>query len=33
MILTEEGGLPYLDKFAVLDDAQGEGLAVCRYGW
>ncbi|WP_254423899.1 acetylglutamate kinase [Rhodanobacter sp. C03] len=26
MILTEEGGLPYLDKFAVLDDAQGEGL-------
>jgi len=26
MILTEEGGMPYLDKFAVLDDAQGEGL-------
>jgi acetylglutamate kinase len=26
MILTEEGGVPYLDKFAVLDDAQGEGL-------
>ncbi|HEX7338798.1 MAG TPA: acetylglutamate kinase [Rhodanobacteraceae bacterium] len=26
MILTEQGGLPYLDKFAVLDDAQGEGL-------
>jgi len=26
MILTEEGGLAYLDKFAVLDDAQGEGL-------
>jgi acetylglutamate synthase len=31
MILTEEHvdneqGLPYLDKFAVLDDAQGEGL-------
>lgn len=27
MILTmEEGGLPYLDKFAVLDEAQGEGL-------
>jgi acetylglutamate kinase len=26
MILTEEGDLPYLDKFAVLDDAQGEGL-------
>jgi acetylglutamate kinase len=26
MILTEEDGLAYLDKFAVLDDAQGEGL-------
>ena len=26
VILTEERGLPYLDKFAVLDDAQGEGL-------
>ncbi|MGH8116210.1 MAG: acetylglutamate kinase, partial [Rhodanobacteraceae bacterium] len=26
MILTLEEGLPYLDKFAVLDDAQGEGL-------
>ncbi len=26
MVLTMEGGLPYLDKFAVLDDAQGEGL-------
>jgi acetylglutamate kinase len=26
MILTWEEGLPYLDKFAVLDDAQGEGL-------
>ncbi len=27
MILTrEEGGLTYLDKFAVLDEAQGEGL-------
>jgi bifunctional N-acetylglutamate synthase/kinase len=26
MILTEEDGLIYLDKFAVLDDAQGEGL-------
>ncbi|HEX7340707.1 MAG TPA: acetylglutamate kinase [Rhodanobacteraceae bacterium] len=26
MILTEHDGLPYLDKFAVLDDAQGEGL-------
>ncbi len=26
MILTEDEGLPYLDKFAVLDDAQGEGI-------
>ncbi len=26
MILTEEAGLAYLDKFAVLEDAQGEGL-------
>jgi acetylglutamate kinase len=26
VILTEEGGIPYLDKFAVLDEAQGEGL-------
>jgi acetylglutamate kinase len=26
MILTSEGGLTYLDKFAVLDEAQGEGL-------
>ncbi len=26
VILTRENGLPYLDKFAVLDDAQGEGL-------
>lgn len=26
VILTDEGGTPYLDKFAVLDDAQGEGL-------
>jgi acetylglutamate kinase len=26
MILTQENGLVYLDKFAVLDDAQGEGL-------
>ncbi len=26
MILTREDGLIYLDKFAVLDDAQGEGL-------
>jgi Acetylglutamate synthase len=26
MILTRENGLTYLDKFAVLDEAQGEGL-------
>ncbi len=26
LILTDEGGFTYLDKFAVLDDAQGEGL-------
>jgi bifunctional N-acetylglutamate synthase/kinase len=26
VILTEEEGLSYLDKFAVLDEAQGEGL-------
>ena len=26
MILTLEDSLPYLDKFAVLDEAQGEGL-------
>ncbi|MFC6841661.1 acetylglutamate kinase [Xanthomonas theicola] len=26
VILTEEAGHTYLDKFAVLDDAQGEGL-------
>ncbi len=26
VILTEVNGLTYLDKFAVLDDAQGEGL-------
>ena len=26
VILTDEGGHTYLDKFAVLDDAQGEGL-------
>ena len=26
VILVEVDGLPYLDKFAVLDDAQGEGL-------
>jgi acetylglutamate synthase len=26
LVITEEDGIPYLDKFAVLDDAQGEGL-------
>lgn len=26
VVLVDEGGTPYLDKFAVLDDAQGEGL-------
>jgi acetylglutamate kinase len=26
MIITREEGFPYLDKFAVLDEAQGEGL-------
>ncbi|NII10229.1 acetylglutamate kinase [Oleiagrimonas sp. C23AA] len=26
MVLTDEGGFTYLDKFAVLDDAQGEGI-------
>ncbi len=26
LVLTEEDGIAYLDKFAVLDDAQGEGL-------
>ena len=26
IILTEEDGVAYLDKFAVLDEAQGEGL-------
>ncbi|WP_147652053.1 acetylglutamate kinase [Vulcaniibacterium gelatinicum] len=26
VILTEEEGTPYLDKFAVLEEAQGEGL-------
>lgn len=26
VILTIENGVPYLDKFAVLDEAQGEGL-------
>jgi acetylglutamate kinase len=26
IVLTREGGLTYMDKFAVSDDAQGEGL-------
>ena len=26
VILVEDGGMAYLDKFAVLDEAQGEGL-------
>ena len=26
LILTDEGGCAYLDKFAVLDEAQGEGI-------
>ena len=26
LILVEEGGHAYLDKFAVLDEAQGEGI-------
>jgi acetylglutamate kinase len=26
VILLDDGGMTYLDKFAVLDDAQGEGL-------
>jgi len=26
VVITMENGMPYLDKFAVLDDAQGEGL-------
>jgi acetylglutamate kinase len=26
LVLIEEGGQPYLDKFAVLDEAQGEGI-------
>ncbi len=26
VVLTLENGVPYLDKFAVLDEAQGEGL-------
>ncbi|HET9484710.1 MAG TPA: acetylglutamate kinase [Xanthomonadales bacterium] len=31
LILTEEDGIPHLDKFAVADDAQGEGLG--RAAW
>jgi len=31
LILTEEEGFAYLDKFAVADDAQGEGLG--RAAW
>jgi acetylglutamate kinase len=31
LILTQEGGYAYLDKFAVADDAQGEGLG--RAAW
>ncbi len=31
MVLTQEQGHPYLDKFAVLDEAQGEGLG--RAAW
>lgn len=27
-ILTHEGGLPYLDKFAVTSDAQGDGIGA-----
>lgn len=31
LILTREDGIPHLDKFAVSDDAQGEGLG--RAAW
>jgi acetylglutamate kinase len=31
LILTLENGIPHLDKFAVSDDAQGEGLG--RAAW
>jgi len=31
LILTMENGIPHLDKFAVSDDAQGEGLG--RAAW
>ncbi len=33
MVLTRSGDLPYLDKFAVLDDAQGEGLGRLLWRW
>ncbi len=31
LLITDEDGLPHLDKFAVSDDAQGEGLG--RAAW
>ena len=31
LVLTKENGVPHLDKFAVSDDAQGEGLG--RAAW
>lgn len=31
LLITEENGIPHLDKFAVSDDAQGEGLG--RAAW
>jgi acetylglutamate kinase len=31
LLLTRENGIPHLDKFAVADDAQGEGLG--RAAW
>ena len=31
LVLTMEDGIPHLDKFAVSDDAQGEGLG--RAAW
>jgi acetylglutamate kinase len=31
LVLTEENGIPHLDKFAVADDAKGEGLG--RAAW
>lgn len=32
LIVTQEAGLAYLDKFAVADDAQGEGLGRAAWG-